>query len=142
MPVEKKSVVKPAAEPAKVEVKAEAAKPEAAKETVKKAAAPKKATTVKKAAAPKKAASTVKKTAAPKKAAEPKKAAAPAAKKAEDKVSVTVQYSGKSYSQAELLNKAREAGIKLGKNVDLYVKTEENRVYVVADGKPAGDFEI
>lgn len=62
---------------------------------------------------------------------------------------VTVQFSGKSYSTEDLVKIARDVwkydlGFKEDdfKNVDLYVKPEENTVYYVINGNVTGNFAI
>jgi len=60
---------------------------------------------------------------------------------------VELQYNGKNVSYDDiqkrakeyLANEAKDLDIK---NVDLYIRPEENRVYVVADGKELGPFEL
>ena len=61
---------------------------------------------------------------------------------------VTLQYSGKNYSTDALVKSAKDIwkydlGRKVGdlKNIDLYVKPEENRVYYVMNDE-IGSFEI
>ena len=159
--VEVKKPVVPVAAP-KAEEKKEAPKAEEKKEAAPKAAAVKKeaapkAAAAKKETAPKAAAA--KKEAAPKAAAAKKEAApkaaakkAPAkkaAKKAEMKSALHIQFSGKSYSQEELekmakdvwkydlKQKARELT-----SIDLYVKPEENMVYYVMNQEFTGSFYI
>ncbi|WP_130836415.1 DUF6465 family protein [Lachnoclostridium sp. Marseille-P6806] len=93
--------------------------------------------TVKKAAA-----KTVK--AVEKKAAEVKKTASRAVKKSAPKMEMRVQFFGKDYSTEELAAKALEVVGKTAadaKDVKLYVKPEESRVYYVIDGE-VGSFEI
>lgn len=138
-----------AAEEKKPEVKAAAPvkEVEAKKAEVKKAAPAAKAE--KKAPAKK----------APAKKAEVKKAAAPAAKTAEKKApvkkaakveeTVNFQFSGKSYTPDDLMKifkdvwkydmNGREEDIK---NVELYVKPEENTTYFVVNGSITGSFFI
>ena len=99
------------------------------------------------------------KAAAPVKEAEVKKAAAPAAKTAEKKApvkkaakveeTVNFQFSGKSYTPDDLMKifkdvwkydmNGREEDIK---NVELYVKPEENTTYFVVNGSITGSFFI
>ena len=148
--VEVKKPVVPVAAP-KAEEKKEAPKAEEKKEAAPKAAAVKKeaapkAAAAKKEAAPKAAAA--KKEAAPKAAAK-KAPAKKAAKKAEMKSALHIQFSGKSYSQEELekmakdvwkydlKQKARELT-----SIDLYVKPEENMVYYVMNQEFTGSFYI
>ena len=138
-----------AAEEKKPEVKAAAPvkEVEAKKAEVKKAAPAAKAE--KKAPAKK----------APAKKAEVKKAAAPAAKPAEKKApvkkaakveeTVNFQFSGKSYTPDDLMKifrdvwkydmNGREEDIR---NVELYVKPEENTTYFVVNGSITGSFFI
>ena len=138
-----------AAEEKKPEVKAAAPvkEVEAKKAEVKKAAPAAKAE--KKAPAKK----------APAKKAEVKKAAAPAAKTAEKKApvkkaakveeTVNFQFSGKSYTPDDLMKifrdvwkydmNGREEDIR---NVELYVKPEENTTYFVVNGSLTGSFFI
>lgn len=103
----------------KAPVKAEAKKPAAKKETAKKE-------TAKKAPAKK-----------------------PAAKKAELKSEISVQFSGKSYSQEDLLKIAKDVwkyDLKQKAadltSVELYVKPEENMVYYVMNKEITGSFYI
>lgn len=72
-----------------------------------------------------------------------------AAKKAGQQCSLYVQYGGRSLSQDDLLNIAKDVWKydlkqKTGdlKNVDLYVKPEENKVYYVMNGEFTGSFDI
>ena len=139
MAAKKKAVVEKAAEvqaevKKAVEVKAEEVKVEEVK-----AEAPK--APVKKAEAPK--------VEAPK--AEAKKAPAKKAEKkaAEVQAAVTVQFAGKSYSQADLVKIAKDvweydllqkpADLK---SVELYVKPEESLVYYVMNKEITGSFNI
>lgn len=143
-PVEK-AVVKPAgkeaAKPvAKAEVK-EAVKAPAKKAPAKKAPS-KKAAAEKKAPAAKK--ETVKK--APAKKAPAKRAAA---KKEAVKAIVNLQFSGKSYTDEDLIKIAKDVwkydlGNKSAdfKSVELYVKPEESRAYYVINGETTGSFAI
>ena len=127
---EVKKAVEVKAEEVKVEeVKAEAPKAEAKKAPAKKAEAPK--------------------VEAPK--AEAKKAPAKKAEKkaAEVQAAVTVQFAGKSYSQADLVKIAKDvweydllqkpADLK---SVELYVKPEESLVYYVMNKEITGSFNI
>ena len=100
---------------------------------------------------------TTEKKPAAKKAAEKKPAAkkaattkkAPAKKAAEVKVAMTIQFDGKSYSQEELMNIAKDvwqydlqkdpADLK---DVELYVKPEEHTAYYVFNGTEQGSFFI
>ena len=78
-----------------------------------------------------------------------KKAPAKKAAKKELKSEITVQYSGKSYSDEELMNIAKDVWrFDLKKkvtdlvSVELYVKPEENMVYYVFNGTESGSFNI
>ncbi len=73
----------------------------------------------------------------------------PAAKKAEIKANVTLQFDGKSFTQAELIKIAKDVWKydhkkKVGdlKSIDLYVKPEENVCYYVINGDVAGSFAL
>lgn len=89
---------------------------------------------------------------APVKKAAEKPAAAPAKKAAareEIKETVTVQFSGKSYSSEDLVKIAKDVWkYDLGRNeeefktVELYVKPEESSVYYVINGDVTGSFAI
>ena len=123
--------VKEAAKEVKAPVKKEAA---AKKETVKKAPAAKKAPAKKEAAAKKE---TVKK--------------APAAKKetAKKAAVVTLEYKGNAYTEASLVQSAKDVWVyDLGKDlkdfksVELYVKPEENTVYYVINKEVTGGFAL
>lgn len=91
-----------------------------------------------------------KKTAAVKKAAPAKttaKAPAKSTKKADSKI--TLQFSGKNYSTDDLLKIAKDVWVyDFGKkeselkDVELYVKPEEYKVYYVFNKEFAGDFLI
>lgn len=142
-PVEK-AVVKPAGK--------EAAKPVAkaeVKEAVKApAATPAKKAPAKKAAAEKKAPAAKKETVkkAPAKKAPAKRAAA---KKEAVKAIVNLQFSGKSYTDEDLIKIAKDVwkydlGNKSAdfKSVELYVKPEESRAYYVINGETTGSFAI
>lgn len=147
----KKEEVKaaPAVE-AKVEVKAEEVKAEV-KETAKKATvkkeAPAKKTTAKKETAAKttkKAATEAK--AAVKKEAAPKKTVKASAKK---EVKIAIQFADKNYTSEDLANIANDVWVydynkKASelKDVQLYVKPEESKVYYVFNNEIAGDFNI
>ncbi len=119
---------------------AEAPKAEAVKKAPAKRAAAKK-TTAKKAPA--------KKTAAAKKTTAKTTTRKTAAKKAETKVTLHVQFAGKSYTTDELVKIAKDVWKydlkqKAGdfKSVELYVKPEENTVYYVINGDVSGNFGI
>ena len=135
------AITKAAAEAKAVEVK---------KEEVK--AAPKKAAAPKKEAAPK-AAPAAKKETAPKAAPAAKKAAAPKkaapAKKAVAKVEITLQHNGQEYTADALAKIANDVWVydydkKASelKDVKLYVKADESKVYYVFNGDITGSFEI
>ncbi|MCR5790676.1 MAG: helix-turn-helix domain-containing protein [Lachnospiraceae bacterium] len=120
---------KPAAAPAAAaEPKTEAAKPAAEAK-----AEPK---TAKKTAAKK----PVKKPAA-KKPAAAKKQTAKASSEQSFNVNIELQYAGKSIPYTELVEKALSASGSDGKDLNIYIKPEENRVYYVVNGNP-GSFEI
>lgn len=147
--------VKPVEKVAAKPVEKEAAKPavkEAVKETVKAPAAAKKTTAkkapAKKAAAEKKAPAAKKATAkkAPAKKAPAKRTAA---KKEAVKAIVNLQFSGKSYTEDDLIKIAKDVwkydlGNKSAdfKSVELYVKPEESRAYYVINGETTGSFAI
>ena len=117
--------------------KTETEKPaDAPKDTAKKTTEEKKTTTRKaKAVAEKKAAE---------KPAEEKKSV----KKPEVKTSISVQYMGKDVSDKDMIALIKkdwtDAGNKVGdiETMDLYVKTEENKVYYVINGAETGSVEI
>ena len=80
-----------------------------------------------------------------------KKAAAkkPAAKATDVKVSVNVQFGGKSYTTEDLVKIAKDVwkyDLKQKaadfKSVELYVKPEDGMTYYVINGKEAGSFYI
>lgn len=134
----KKKTTAPVVE-TKVEAAVEAAKVE---ETAAVEAAP-----VAEAAPAKKTAA--RKTAVKKSAAEKKSAAKKSAekttekraynKKSDIKTTVCIQYSGVQFTSDELAEKAKkESGVKSPKQVDVYVKPEENMVYYVVDGNAGG----
>ena len=117
--------------PAAEEKKAATAKTAAKKTTAKKATAAK-TTAAKKTAA--------KKTTATKKAA---------AKKAEIKTEMYLQFSGKEYSQEEILQKVKDIWTyDLHQNVDdikdvqLYLKPEESAAYYVVNGVESGKVDL
>ena len=120
-----KTTAKEVAAKAETAVKATAAKAEtAAKEVVAKAE-----TAAKKAAA--------KKPAAKKPAA--KKAAAPKA----PVVNAVLQFAGKEISVAEMADRAKAAWTGADvQEMNLYIKPEDSRVYVVINGEEAGSFEL
>ena len=91
----------------------------------------------------------VKKPAAKKETAKKETAKKPAAKKAELKSEISVQFSGKSYSQEDLLKIAKDVwkyDLKQKAadltSVELYVKPEENMVYYVMNKETTGSFYI
>lgn len=118
-------------------VKAEA--PKAAEPAVK--AAPKAAE--KKPAAKKE---TVKKTAAPKKEAV-KKASVSTVTETETTAKVVIEFAGKSIAAKDVLEAATKAyaeshnGVAI-KNIDIYVKPEENVAYYVVNGEGSDDFKV
>ena len=128
---------------------------ETAKDTAKKAveAAAPAAKAVKEAAAP--AAKAGKEAAAPaakavkKEAAKAKTAVKKAAVKKEVETTVSVQFSGKSYTTQELVAIAKDVWkydlkqkVSDFKSVELYVKPEENQAYYVINGEHTGSFFI
>lgn len=122
----------------------EAAAPAA--KAVKEAAAPA-AKAVKEAAAP--AAKAVKKEAAKAKTAVKKAAPKKAAVKKEVETTVSVQFSGKSYTTQELVAITKDVWkydlkqkVSDFKSVELYVKPEENQAYYVINGEHTGSFFI
>jgi hypothetical protein len=149
----KKTTAKVVAKAAPAVKAAEEKKPEV------KAAAPVKEAEAKKAAPAAKAEKKAPAKKAPAKKAEVKKAAAPAAKTAEKKApvkkaakveeTVNFQFSGKSYTPDDLMKifrdvwkydmNGREEDIR---NVELYVKPEENTTYFVVNGSITGSFFI
>lgn len=149
----KKATAKVVAKAAPAAKAAEEKKPEV------KAAAPVKEAEVKKAAPAAKAEKKAPAKKAPAKKTAEKKAAAPAAKTAEKKAPVkkaakveeivNFQFSGKSYTPDDLMKifkdvwkydmNGREEDIK---NVELYVKPEENTTYFVVNGSITGSFFI
>ena len=125
----------------KTTVKKAAAKAEtAAKEVVSKAETAAKKTAAKAETAAKKTA--VKAETAVKKAAEKKPAARKTAPKA-PVVNTVLQFNGKELSVAEMVEQAKAnwtgAAVKA---VNLYIKPEDNRVYVVINGEEAGCIEL
>lgn len=131
----------------KTEVKAETKKAEApAEKTEVKAEKPAavKKETVKKETAKKE---TVKK--APAKKVPAKKETKPAAKKAEIKSEVHVQFSGKSYTQEDLVKIAKDVwtydlngDLADLTSIELYVKPEEQTVYYVMNKEFTGSFAV
>lgn len=149
----KKTTAKVVAKAAPAVKAAEEKKPEV------KAAAPVKEAEAKKAAPAAKAEKKASAKKAPAKKTAEKKAAAPAAKTAEKKApvkkaakveeTVNFQFSGKSYTPDDLMKifkdvwkydmNGREEDIR---NVELYVKPEENTTYFVVNGSITGSFFI
>lgn len=149
----KKTTAKVVAKAAPAAKAAEEKKPEV------KAAAPVKEAEAKKAAPAAKAEKKAPAKKAPAKKTAEKKAAAPAAKTAEKKApvkkaakveeTVNFQFSGKSYTPDDLMKifrdvwkydmNGREEDIR---NVELYVKPEENTTYFVVNGSITGSFFI
>lgn len=147
----KKTTAKVVAKAAPAAKAAEEKKPEV------KAAAPVKEAEVKKAAPAAKAEKKAPAKKAPAKKAEVKKAApaakaekkAPVKKAAEVEETVNFQFSGKSYTPDDLMKifrdvwkydmNGREEDIR---NVELYVKPEENTTYFVVNGSITGSFFI
>ena len=148
----KKTTAKVVAKAAPAVKAAEEKKPEV------KAAAPVKEAEAKKAAPAAKAEKKAPAKKAPAKKAEVKKAAAPAAKEekkapvkkaAEVEETVNFQFSGKSYSQEDLLKIAKDVwkyDLKQKAadltSIELYVKPEENMVYYVMNKEITGSFYI
>ncbi len=129
-----KKAGRPAAKAA--EVKTETAAPQA--EMIQPEAAP---------AAEKK--ETEKKAEAKKPAAKKPAAKRATVKKAEQKTELHVQFSGKSYSQEDLVKMARDVWkydlkqkVRELASIDLYVKPEENMVYYVMNQEFTGSFYI
>ena len=150
-----KKTVKPVAKAAAPVVKAEAAAPKAEVKAPAAAAVEAPKTEAKKEAAPKAVKKSVAAKAEPVKKAEAKKPAAkkPVAKKtvkkADQKTVLHVQYSGKSYSQEELVKMAQDVWkydlkqkVRELATIELYVKPEENKVYYVMNQEFTGDFSI
>ena len=138
--VKKTAVAKPAA-------KAVAAKATEVKEEVKTEAA----ATVKEApkAAKKPAAKKTTTKKAAKKTTEKTTTTKTAGRKAAAKSTVNVQFSGKSYTPEDWVKSAKDVWeYDLNrkpedfKSVELYVKTEESKVYYVINGEVSGDFNI
>ena len=142
----KKTTTKPEVKAVETAVKTTAPKTEE-KEAVKEAVKPeeKKAVVSAAKAVAEKVVDNTNKKAAAKKTAGRKTAA----KKAELKSSVCIQFSGKSYSEEDLVKMAKDVWKfdlkqKLGEltSVELYVKPEENTVYYVMNKDFAGSFYI
>jgi hypothetical protein len=133
MAVEKKSIAKPATAAAKAEP-AKAAAP--AKAEAKKPAAVKKAAPAKKPAAKKEAAK------------KPAEAKACAEKKCDVNAKVVFQFCGKEYTKCDIVKIAKEVwqhdlnkDVAALKDIELYVKPEECKVYYVMNGE-TGSFDI
>lgn len=89
------------------------------------------------------------KKAAEKKPAAKKPAAKKTVKKADQKNVLHIQFSGKSYSQDELVKMAQDVWkydlkqkVRELASIELYVKPEENKVYYVMNQEFTGDFLI
>ena len=112
----------------------------AAKDEVEKTAAAEAPQAEEKEAAPK---------AAVKKAATKKTTTRKTVKKADQKTSLHVQFSGKSYSEEDLVKMAQDVWkydlkqkVRELASIELYVKPEENLVYYVMNDKFTGSFVI
>ena len=134
---------KTAATEAATEVKTTPVKEEVTKETAKEET--KKATEEK--AAPAKATKTTKTTKTAK--AAPAKRGRKPGSKTELKVSMNVQFGGKSYTTDDLVKIAKDVWkydlkqkVADFKSVELYVKPEDGMAYYVINGKEAGSFYI
>jgi len=136
----KKEEVKatPVAE-AKVEAKAEEVKAPAKKATAKKETVAKKTTAKKETAAK----------ATTKKAATEEKATTKKATAAKKEVKIAIQFADKNYTSEDLANIANDVWVydynkKASelKDVQLYVKPEESKVYYVFNNEISGDFNI
>lgn len=104
--------------------------------TTKKAATT--ATTEKKTATKKAAAKTTTKAAAPKATAEKKAPAKkPAAKKTTAKVDLYIQFGGATVAVADIEKNVKKV-VKGKKAYTVYVKPEESKAYIVADGETTG----
>lgn len=87
--------------------------------------------------APEKAA--VKKPAAKKTAEKKPVAKKTSTRKTAPKTNLFIQYQGAEVSYADLIEKAKaDAGVEAPKNINLYVKPEDNMVYYVIDEKVGG----
>ena len=91
----------------------------------------------------------VKKEAAPKTGAKKSPGKRTSVKKADQKVGLHVQFSGKSYSQEELVKMAQDVWkydlkqkVRSLASIELYVKPEENLVYYVMNQEFTGSFSI
>ena len=139
-----KKTVKPVAKVAAPAVKTETAAPKAEVKAPAAAAVEAPKTEEKKEAAPKAA-----KKAESKKTIAKKPAAKKTVKKADQKTAIHVQFSGKSYSQEELVKIAQDVWkydlkqkVRELATIELYVKPEENKVYYVMNQEFTGDFSI
>lgn len=90
-----------------------------------------------------------KKETAPKAGTKKGSAKRPTVKKADQKVGLHVQFSGKSYSQEELVKIAQDVWkydlkqkVRSLASIELYVKPEENLVYYVMNQEFTGSFSI
>ena len=145
-----KKTAKPVAKVAETVVKAEAAAPKAEVKAPAAAAVEAPKTEEKKETAPKAVKKTVKAKAEPaKKPTVKKPAAKKTVKKADQKTALHVQFSGKSYSQEELVKMAQDVWkydlkqkVRELASIELYVKPEENKVYYVMNQEFTGDFSI
>lgn len=64
-------------------------------------------------------------------------------RKTTSKVNLFIQYQGNEVSYADLIEKAKaDAGVKSPKNINLYVKPEDNMVYYVIDDEKVGGFVL
>lgn len=94
------------------------------------------------------AAKAVKKPATEKKTTEKPSAEKKAVKKQEIKTGISVQYMGKDISDKDMITLVKkdwtDSKHKVGdiKTMELYVKTEENKVYYVINGTETGSVEI
>lgn len=91
----------------------------------------------------------VKKETAPKAGTKKSSAKRATVKKADQKVGLHVQFSGKSYSQEELVKIAQDVWkydlkqkVRSLASIELYVKPEENLVYYVMNQEFTGSFSI
>lgn len=63
----------------------------------------------------------------------------PSTRKTAPKTNLFIQYQGAEVSYADLVEKAKaDAGVDAPKNINLYVKPEDNMVYYVIDEKVGG----
>ncbi|MBE5843591.1 MAG: hypothetical protein E7302_05340 [Butyrivibrio sp.] len=66
---------------------------------------------------------------------------------AQIKTKIELQYADKSVTQDELVSRAKAAyeadyGVKGVKNLELYVKPEENKAYYVVNNKMTGSIDL